>query len=266
MEEQKIDTETTEKIKGITGSGLKWIAVITMFIDHMGASVIRRILYADPAFLNSNMHWNSTRLAIIYHVMRCIGRIAFPIFCFLLVEGYGHTKNKMSYVLRLLGFAIISEIPFDLNFNGKILEFSSQNVFFTLCIGVLCMWLYQYIEEDFRLPYLTRTVLGISVVALGMLLAMEMRTDYGASGVFCIMMLYLLQKNKKFQMIGGIISFGVMLFPTEIPAMFAFLPIYFYNGKRGKQIKYFFYFFYPLHLMLLYIICIVLGISRYHIY
>ncbi len=102
---------------GINSFQLKWIAVITMIIDHTGA-----VLFPD------NM------------VFRYIGRIAFPIFCFLLVEGFFHTRDVRKYMLRLGLFALISEIPYDLAFRDTVLEFEHQNVFFALLLGVVMIW------------------------------------------------------------------------------------------------------------------------------
>ena len=98
---------------GINSFQLKWIAVITMIIDHTGA-----VLFPDDM------------------VFRYIGRIAFPIFCFLLVEGFFHTRDVRKYMLRLGLFALISEIPYDLAFRDTVLEFEHQNVFFALLLGV----------------------------------------------------------------------------------------------------------------------------------
>lgn len=102
---------------GITSYQLKWIAIVTMVIDHMGA-----ILYPTEM------------------VFRYIGRISFPIFCFLLVEGFCHTHDIFGYMARLGAFALMSEIPYDLAFNGEVLEFTHQNVFFTLLLGVILMY------------------------------------------------------------------------------------------------------------------------------
>ena len=102
---------------GLNSFQLKCIAVITMIIDHTGA-----VLF--PGEL----------------VFRYIGRISFPIFCFLLVEGFFHTRDMRKYMLRLGVFAVLSEIPYDLAFRGTMLEFSHQNVFFSLLIGVMMMY------------------------------------------------------------------------------------------------------------------------------
>lgn len=126
--------------KGISGSTLKIIAIITMLIDHIGAGVLGRLLVVrgmnEAADLNAWIDANST-LVITYQMMRFVGRLAFPIFCFLLIEGFEHTHDVKKYALRLLSFCLVSEIPFDLLFNGKILESGYQNVFFTLFIGLM---------------------------------------------------------------------------------------------------------------------------------
>jgi len=246
---------------GISGSILKWIAISTMLIDHIGAAILGRMLWSDSGYMNSGMMWNESKLSILYTITRLIGRISFPIFCFLLVEGFEHTHDKKRYLLRTGLFALISEVPFDLAFNNQILEFSSQNVFFTLFIGLLTMIFYQMIEENPKLNYMNRILLGLGVVGLGMGAAQLIRSDYGGAGVFCIMMLYLFQKKKVFQMTAGVCSFATIFFPSELPAVLAFIPIWFYNGKRGRQLKYFFYIFYPAHLLILYLICMLLGIS-----
>lgn len=124
--------------KGLSGSTLKLIAIITMLIDHIGAAVIARLLIAGQG---------SEMLYKIYYAMRAVGRVAFPIFCFLLVEGFFYTGSRKKYALRLFGFALLSEIPFDLAFSGKILEFGYQNVFFTLLIGLLTIMLFDAVVK-----------------------------------------------------------------------------------------------------------------------
>ena len=140
--------------KGLSGSTLKIIAVVTMLIDHIGAAILARMMMVnglggiDQSDTTAVMQWysNNTTLFQVYQVMRSIGRIAFPIFCFLLVEGFEHTHDRKKYALRLGLFALISEIPFDLAFSSEVLEFQYQNVFFTLFIGMLTMWVYRMVE------------------------------------------------------------------------------------------------------------------------
>lgn len=151
---------TMEKVqknerKGISGSTLKLIAIITMLIDHTAATILDRTLIARGLYnldgTNSMAVQEFLRQnGAIYYTdvaMRFIGRIAFPIFCFLLVEGFIHTRNQWKYTLRLAIFALISEIPFDLAFNGHFFDMGYQNVFFTLTIGMLVMIGFRLIKE-----------------------------------------------------------------------------------------------------------------------
>lgn len=137
--------DQNSKIKGLTGQSLKVIAVISMIIDHIGYAIINRMPGVnDPGAL----------ISVIYLIFRTIGRPAFPLYCFLLVEGVIHTRNIGKYALRLFIFALVSEIPFDLAFYGKPIFNGHQNVFFTLCIGVLLLWAFKKISslDDKKLP------------------------------------------------------------------------------------------------------------------
>lgn len=250
--------------KGISGCTLKMIAVITMLIDHTAAGVLGRYLsmsgYGSIYDIDSMNTWLDTYGALYtaYTVMRMIGRVAFPIYCFLLVQGYEHTRSRTKYALRLFLFALISELPFDLLFNGKVLEFGYQNVFFTLWIGLLTMMAFEWVESQQRLHSILRVLGMIAVLVAGLLAAHFLQTDYAATGVMCIMALYIFRWKKSYQIIAGCVAFL-----WELTAPLAFIPIGFYNGRRGRQIKYFFYAFYPVHLLVLYLICMALGVAEY---
>lgn len=149
-----METDVTVKRKGIYGSTLKLIAIFTMLIDHTAATILDKLLAKKMQGLDTNDlqavldFYNENKVLYTTDmVMRLIGRIAFPIFCFLLVEGFIHTRNKKKYMLRLALFALISEIPFDLAFYNKVLEFTHQNVFFTLLIAFSVMMGFQFISE-----------------------------------------------------------------------------------------------------------------------
>lgn len=241
---------------GISGSTLKMIAIITMFIDHVGAAVLLRLIWAanDGAVSIPGL----AGLYQAYTVSRAIGRVAFPIFCFLLVEGFLHTHDVKKYALRLGLFALISEIPFNLAFCGTIQNSDYQNVFFTLFIGLLTMAAYRTIEEKAEWNPIIRVILYAVAGVAGMAAAYYLKTDYAEKGVFCIMALYVFRRNKFAQILAGCASFW-----WELPAPLAFLPIACYNGTRGWKMKYFFYIFYPAHLLLLYLFCCCLGIGGY---
>ena len=250
---------------GLNGSTLKMIAVVTMLIDHVAAVLLVKMLilngtweltgYSDSRVLNilTLEHMNMVK---IYQLMRDIGRIAFPIYCFLLVEGFMRTRNVKKYLGRMLLFAFISEIPFNLAFTGKIFYRDYQNVMFTLFWGLLAMYVSQIVElkEDKWFVKWFLTALIWLAAAGG---AEVMLTDYGAKGVGCICVLYLLRYVKGLQLLGGALAF-IWEFPA--PVSFAFIALY--NGEKGRSMKHFFYGFYPVHLLVLYLVSVLLGMGN----
>ncbi len=162
--------------KGLSSFALKWIAIITMFIDHTTAVIWERHLMR----LTNPMEQGSAGLIDLF--FRGIGRIAFPLFIFLLVQGFMHTRSRSKYVLRLALFAIISDIPFDFAIIGESffgfkdgaftlindgLCWRHQNVFFTLTIGFLFMWFADFIYKKEIAPILGYVGIGLSVVLCG---------------------------------------------------------------------------------------------------
>lgn len=252
---------------GISGSTIKIIAIAVMLIDHIGAVIVERMLlnagalYQTQEQLQQGMAYRQDEaviatLLLVDLILRMIGRLGFPIFCFLLIEGFMHTKNVWNYALRLGVFALISEVPFDLAFSGKFFYMNYQNVFFTLFIGLTVMIAYDRIQRRENWPDWLKKILGVIIILLGMGAAALLKTDYAAIGVFCVMVMFLFRKNRLHQVIAGCIAFC-----WEITAPLAFVPIAMYNGKRGLNMKYVFYAFYPVHLLLLYIIARCMGIA-----
>ena len=232
----------SKKFTGITGSTLKIIAIISMLIDHIGAVIFERgLLNAEHILANPPLR---QQLYTIDRILRLIGRPAFPIFCFLLVEGFFHTRNVKKYAFRLFLFAFISEIPFDLALRGTFFYIKYQNVFFTLLVGLLVMILADRYQENRWL----QSLIFVAGLGAGYLL----HSDYGYKGVLLIEILYFFRFDKKMQTLAGALSFS-----WEATAPLAFLPILAYNGKRGLQMRNFFYCFYPAHLLIL------TGISQY---
>ncbi len=260
---------------GLSGSSLKLIAIVTMLIDHIGAVILLRLL-RQHSFLGEAIVWDGKfyhgflgmfpwvmdrdTLYAVYMTMRRIGRVAFPIFCFLLAEGFQKTRNVRNYAIRLGVFAILSEIPFDLATRGLWLEYNYQNVYFTMFLGLLVMAAWEAVCRrtwfpDQRADRLMKAFLMFLCAAVGAGTADFLKTDYGSIGVLCILTLYLLRRHRTAQALAGAASFY-----WEWPAPLAFLFVRLYNGKRGMRVKYAFYLFYPLHLLLLYLICLWLGI------
>lgn len=256
---------------GISGFDLKMIAVITMFIDHFAVAVGVRMLYYTPTgqFLFLDEHW--TLVYAIYRIMRGIGRMAFPIYCFLLVEGFHHTKNAGKYLARLFWFALLSEIPFDLALNGTVLEFTDNNVFWTLAIGLAAMVAIQFLNEHAVITthnkairnflYLVRGTAMLAIVLFSMGIAeFFLCTDYGASGVAAILVIYLMRNHPEWGFGTAVVLLGLLSSSTEYLALLMLVPIHYYNGTRGRQVKYFFYAFYPVHLLVLAGVVAVVGL------
>lgn len=210
----------------IDRSVLKWIAVLTMVIDHVGA-----ILFPDQIW------------------MRVIGRVAFPVYAYCLAEGFRYTSDYRRYLGRLALFAILSEIPFDLAFYGVPFSFAHQNVFFTLTLGLILLWVLERFREQLLL------CAGAFVVLC--FLAQALHMDYGAGGLLMVFAFYLARQGTSPWIGWGIFVF-INLFGyaggVQWAAIIALLPIGLYNGKAGKKKQRFFYWIYPLHLLLLWVI------------
>lgn len=214
----------------MSGTALKWIAVISMLIDHTA-----------EVLMNHNAALTEPIWAQTYVLMRGIGRIAFPIYAFLLVEGFLHTRDVKKYLTRMFLFAVVSEIPFDLAVFHTPFYWGYQNVFFTLFLGLLALAGIRW-----------GTGLWKQALALIMCVgaAQLINCDYGAFGVFFIVLLYMTRYDKKTQTVLGALSLV-----WELPGILAFIPIRLYNGTRGRcGNKYFFYAFYPAHLLILWMI------------
>ncbi len=234
--------ERFKSCQRLSAGTLKIIAIVTMLIDHFAAGVYAE-LYSKGYFLKWSMAEYS---ADIYYICRNIGRFAFPVFCFLLVEGFFYTKSRVKYLRNLLIFALVSEVPFDLLLKEKI-GFTGQNVYFTLVIALCTIWGITKVKERFANDPTISFFLQGTVILAGCILAYVMKTDYSYYGIVLAVIFYYYRKNRILACIVGYIwfTFEPWCFP-------AFIALFFYNGKRGIRLKYFFYAFYPVHLLLLY--------------
>lgn len=214
----------------LNSAHLKIIAIVSMLIDHVGAFILLPWLNQTFGIENRAM-WVD-----IYQLTRNIGRLAFPIFCFLIVEGFVHTRSVKNYMIRLGLFALISEIPFDLAKSQMLFDMSSQNVFFTLLAGLISLWALTHIDQ----PLGRLAVVGLSMAGVTIL-----NTDYSYLGVAVIIILYILRDTRFYQSLLGAFSFIGSWY-----AMPAFIITYFYNGERGRFNSKLFYWFYPVHLLL----------------
>ncbi|MBO5784101.1 MAG: hypothetical protein J6R33_03940 [Clostridia bacterium] len=212
----------------MNGFVLKTIACVAMLVDH--AAVV------FGAALPTGVYW----------AMRGVGRLAFPIFCFFIAEGFVRTKSRGRYALRLALFALISEIPFDLVASGRVMNLSGQNVYLTLLLGLLGLWGHDALAKR-----------GITVAAalppLVCALAAQLTgADYGAGGVLLIFVIHLCAANKIWQGVGVLLVTSALaraFHPIQMVGVLGWVLCLGYNGRRGPRAKYLMYAFYPLHLL-----------------
>lgn len=229
----------------VTGSTLKLLAVVSMLVDHLGLFVFRN----NEIFLQVLCTIGNKEITL-YFLMRAFGRLAFPLFAFLIVEGFVYTRNRFKYGRNLLLFALISELPWNLIHAGTWYH-PSQNVFFTLFLGYMGLCCISYWKEDS-----VKKTVGLLLL---LTVTFKLRADYGYRGFAFILMLYALRESFLLKSVIGC----CMLPGAWIPGL-AFIPIAFYNEQRGfiqgSLGKYCFYAFYPVHLLILYLYKIVFGV------
>ncbi len=221
---------------------LKMIALGCMVADHIGF-----------VFFPQNI------------VLRLIGRLSFPIFAFLIAQGFKHTKDVRKYLIRLAVFAVASEIPFDLVVSGKLYSAQQQNIFFTLLLGLMALMLYDWFQSRRRLPVAFLSVFTVCFVG------QALNASYGFAGVLFIFICYVCREKQVFVpwFILGVCCTAMYAFAASGPrwaliqlASLTALPILLrYNGQRGRSLKFMFYAAYPAHLLILYLIYTYFPIS-----
>ena len=219
------------KYRILDGTSLKIIAMISMVIDHVGDLFFPELLWP-----------------------RMIGRLAMPIFSFCIAEGYAHTRDKNKYLLRIGIFALVSEIPFDLAFDGRI-GFSHQNIMLTFAISILALKIFDLLCDGDK-QTVGKTVLGTLAVVVMAFLAFLLRADYTFFAVFAVFLFYALRKKHPLLRSGVGVAFLAL---TRTVGYYcttglSFIPLAMYNGKKGKGLKWLFYAFYPGHLLVLYLL------------
>lgn len=206
----------------MTGFQLKLLAMLAMTADHIGAVFFPKI-----------------------PLLRWIGRLAMPVLCFFIGEGLRHTRSPRRYLLRLTGFALLSELPFDLAFYGGI-EWGHQNVYFTLALGLLALWAIQ-----------SRGMEGWLLALTAALAAELLGCDYGMYGVLLILLLDRFHRARSEQLAAAaLLNLAFFGLQTQTLSLIALPLLWLYNGKRGRDDRRLFYLYYPAHLC-------VLGILRF---
>lgn len=231
----------------ISSMGLHLLAMGLMLCDHLWATVV------------PGNDW-----------LTDIGRIAFPIFAFMCVEGYFHTKNLKKYLLRLFAFALISELPFNLVMGGRLFYPLHQNVLWTFLLGLGLIWLNEKAREK-KLPL--RILVGAGTVILAYILGLITFVDYYHAGVLTVLVFYFFRGRKWWCFVGQLLALwyiNVELlsgFAYELVigghslylvrqgfALLSLIPIWLYRGRQGaynRALRALYYGFYPAHLLVL---------------
>ena len=231
------NTTSLHQFNILSGSALKLIACMSMLSDHLAKFYFYRFTWA-------NMVWFSVagKSISLLQVMLMFGRFAFPIFVFLLVEGFEKTKNRKRYGLSLLLLAVLSEIPFNL-MNGNSLLLPKQNVMFTLLLGYFAMCSLEYFKN--------KPVISMVLLVVMFLISRYMQADYKAAGFIFILLMYGLRKEPIIKTVAC-----PVLLQMKLMVFLSLLLTCLYNGKRGfiktPFLKYCFYAFYPVHMLVIY--------------
>ncbi len=233
---------------GLTSNMLRILAMAFMICDHLWAKVI------------PGNDW-----------MTYVGRMTFPIFAFMISEGFIHTSNLKKYILRLLAFAVISEIPFNLFYGGSWFYPYHQNVLFTLLFGLLAIMLIDKAKKNRDAKTIVKSALLVILLGIASFICF---VDYGFWGFLIVVMFYVF-RNFPFAWLAQLAAmiiincvlfegqfivvdlFGKSFeFATQGFAIFSLIPIWLYGGRKGKSSKimqYGFYAFYPLHMIIIYL-------------
>ncbi len=255
--QEKVRTMTDIKSRKIemTSFALHVMAMVFMLCDHLWGTIV------------PGNDW-----------LTCIGRLTFPLYAFMTVEGFFHTKDLKKYVKRMLIFAALSEIPFNLVMGGTLIYPFHQNVLWTFLIGILLMWRNEKARRTGKLW--RRMLTGAASVCLAYILGLLIFVDYNHYGVLMVLVFYFFRGQKWWNYLGQLagmyyINFEMMsgqvyefellgravAFPQQGFAILALLPIWLYRGKQGpynKVIKYVYYGFYPVHLLILGVLAMLL--------
>ena len=233
------------KVQFLSGAQLKLTAILSMLIDHV-----------NKALIYPNLVSNNGILTTVSNIFDILGRIAFPLFCFMLVEGFFKTRSRKKYLLNLLIFGVISEVPFDMFTTASFFNTNWNNVMFTLALVLITIWSIDILKEKMqKLPKALWYFVSLLIVLIMCIVAMFLALDYEHHAILMGYFFYLFHDMRIFS-----ILFGYASMYTQPWSLLGFGLTLTYNGQRGKQNKWLNYWFYPVHLLILGILRLYLGI------
>lgn len=218
-----------EDKKGISSDLLKITAFVTMIIDHIGLVL------------------SGVMPEILYIMCRGVGRLAFPIFAYCIVEGFIHTSNLKRYITRMCIFAFLSELPFNLMHSGRWLYDGKSNVLFTFAVALMVLGVFKWAKEK----GVRGRMAAYGTMAVALVGTYFLQTDYSWIGITFIVVMYCLRDMPEYKYICGSIILWLNGSLYNLVAPLGFVPIYFSRDEKGKLPKWITYGIYPLHMLLL---------------
>ena len=237
---QRFEQEKLKKIQVFNGAQLKYLAFLSMLIDHANNALLTPMLNGEGFLLH------------LSNLFSVLGRIAFPLFVFFIVEGFFKTRSRKRYLTTLLIFGVISEVPFDMFTSKTFFDPYWNNMMFTLALCLITIWIIDSLKE--KLPnQVAWYVVSIILVILFGLLAMGLSLDYDYHAIIVAYLFYIFYNRP---LLGA--GLGYLSILKELYSFLGFAMTLTYNGQRGKQYKWLNYAFYPVHIL-------ILGILRFYL-
>ena len=237
---KRFEQENLKKFQFFSGAQLKYLAFISMLIDHVNNAIVTPMLDGGGFLL------------YLSNIFSILGRIAFPIFIFFIVEGFFKTSNRKKYLITLLIFGVISEVPFDMFTSKTFFDPHWNNMMFTLALCLITIWIIDSIKNKLDNKVLW-DVISIIIVILFGFLAMQLSLDYDYHAIVVAYLFYIFYDKP---ILGA--GLGYLSIIKELYSFLGFGMTLTYNGERGRQYKWLNYFFYPVHIL-------ILGILRFYL-
>ncbi len=235
---KSFNQEKLKKAQVFNGAQLKYLAFLSMLVDHVNNALVVPFLQGKGFLL------------YLSNLFSILGRIAFPLFVFFVVEGFFKTGSRKKYLINLLVFAVLSEVPFDMFTSRVYFNPNWNNVLFTLALCLTSLWIIDCLKEKLRNKILWYLASLLVVVSFSFF-AMGLSLDYDYHGILLAYLFYLFYDRP---LLG--VGLGYLSLIKEVYSFLGFGLILTYNGQRGKQNKIINYLFYPVHLL-------ILGILRF---
>ena len=257
---ERLNDRRVVEHSGITANGIRKWGMFLLAASVVGRALIQFRMFGINSFADDKLLDvvnNNMILATAAIVMQACGACAVCIYAFLLVEGIRNTSNIKMYFLRILGIAVISEIPYNLAFSGKLLNFSSCNPMFGLVICMLMLWFYKAFPGYKLQNVLYKLAATVGAIMWCSILVFDERE--GLCTVVVALTLWAFQKKPQFRVYAGAMAAILcsIISPIYMIAPVAFLLLHSYNGEKGESNTTLNYLSYPVMLIVVTLIGVI---------